>query len=302
MSDYRFDTDLLSLLPPWYRDVLDYQQICGSESEEFEALADSISAVADNFFFQTMDAGSIQQWERIFKITADPETETLDFRRARLLNRISTQPPFTLGFLYKKLDELIGEGEWAVSVDYPNYTLYVESSAEDQSYAQEVAVTIGSIKPAHIVYVNLPYLRSGILLNEEINLYFNTWNYRLGAWGLGELPFESVEDKGVIKVPSTPSIQSAMLNDTATFVSSDIAKARVNGTTVITSLTKTVSDNTVTVVYDVSTSIGSAITQLELLDSDSNVLTSATVYIPLSSETSIKHVIVTQEGVSNNGN
>ncbi|MBM6725194.1 hypothetical protein [Pseudoflavonifractor phocaeensis] len=55
MSNIQFDTDMLALLPPWYREILDYQQICQTEREQMEALADSIQAVADNMFFQTMD-------------------------------------------------------------------------------------------------------------------------------------------------------------------------------------------------------------------------------------------------------
>ena len=63
---------MLSLLPPWYRDVLDYQQICQTEQDQIEALAQEIGAVADNFFFQTMDASSVAQWEQIFKIVPNP--------------------------------------------------------------------------------------------------------------------------------------------------------------------------------------------------------------------------------------
>ena len=162
MNNLELDYDMLSLLPPWYREILDYQQICQTEQEQMQALAQEIGTVADNFFFQTMDVGSVSQWEQIFKIVPNTVTETLAFRQARLLNRISTRPPFTIWFLYQKLDELIGPGQWTVNVDYPNYTLYIESSAENQQYATEVAYTINSIKPAHIVFVNTPYVQTGI--------------------------------------------------------------------------------------------------------------------------------------------
>ena len=111
------DYDLLSLLPPWYREILDYQVICETEAQQFELLAQEIVAIADNFFFQTMDEGSVLQWEQILGIVANPSTETLGFRQARLINRISLRPPYTLGFLYQRLDELIGPGQWQVTVD-----------------------------------------------------------------------------------------------------------------------------------------------------------------------------------------
>ncbi len=292
---------MLSLLPPWYRDVLDYQQICQTEQDQIEALAQEIGAVADNFFFQTMDASSVAQWEQIFKIVPNPAAETLAFRQARLINRISTRPPFTIWFLQEKLDELIGPGQWTVSMDYPNYTLYIESSAENQQYATEVAYTVNTIKPAHIVFINTPYVQTSLALSESIELSQLVYNYRLGAWGLGLHPFAQEQSEGVIKLPTTPSIQPALLAGTANFVSGDIASARVNGTVMISDINKTVSGSTLTVTYSVPAESISEIDRLELLDADGNVLTSSTVYVPVEASTILKHIIPVAEGVNKNG-
>lgn len=297
----KLDTQLLPLLPPWYREILDYQEICQTEQEQFEALAAEITAVADNFFFQTMDAGAVSQWEQIFGIIPNPAVESLEFRRARVLNRVSTRPPFTLGFLYQKLDELIGPGGWTVTVDYPNYTLYIESSAENQQYATEVAYTVNKIKPAHIVYVNTPYLRSGLLLSESIELSQLTYHYQLGSWGLGVQPFATEQGQGVIKMPTTPSIQQALLTGVAGFVSGDIASARINGTVSVPDIEKTVDGSVLTVTYTVTQAQAETITQVELLGSDGTVLTSSAVYVPVTGSTIMKHTIPVSEGVAGNG-
>lgn len=295
MNNIQLDTDLLSLLPPWYRQILDYQEICQTEETQLEALAQEINAVADNFFFQTMDVSAISQWESILGIVATP-SETISFRQARLINRISTKPPFTLGFLYQKLDELIGPDQWKVTVDYPNYTLYIQSSAQDQSYATEVAYTIGKIKPAHIVYINTPFLESVLTLSETISQSNRQWNYNLGTWQLGVLPFSTDIDKGVIKMPSTPSIQTTLLNDVATFTSSDIAQAQLNGSLTISDLSKSVSGNTVTISYTVQPSQLSEITQVALQNSSGKNLTAANVYILVTDTVILKHSIPVQEG------
>lgn len=291
------DTNLLELLPPWYRKILDYQEICKTEQTQFELLAEEIQNVADNFFVQTMDSEAVSQWEKIFGIIPNPIVETIEFRRARILNRISTRPPFTLGFLYQKLDELIGPGMWTVTVDYPNYTLYIESSAENQSYATEVAYTIGKIKPAHIVYVNTPYTREGLLLSESIEVSQRIFNYRLGAWGLGIMPFASEEPQGVIKMPSTPSIQELLLTGVAGFVSGDIAKARINGSVIISDINKTTEGATLEITYTVTSAQVTEITGIELLDADNQVLTASTVYVPVTASTILKHIIPVKEGV-----
>lgn len=301
MNNIRFDTDLLSLLPPWYAEVLDYQVICQTEEAQLEALANEITAVADNFFFQTMDEGAISQWEQILGITANPAIETLSFRQARLINRLSTRPPFTLQFLSQKLDELIGPNQWTVTVDYPNYTLYIESAAQNQSYATEVAFTINRIKPAHIVYVNKPRIDSGLLLSETINLSQLVFNYNLGGWGLGVLPFATENPMGVIKTATTPSIQSTLLTGVANFVSGDIASAQINGTVSISELSKIVSGSTLTVTYTVPQSAAEAITSVALLDSSGNILTQSTVYIPVTGSTVLTHTIPVAEGVTTNG-
>lgn len=301
MNPIELDTDLLALLPPWYREVLDYQELCQTETAQFEALADEIIGVADNFFFQTMDEGAVSMWEQVFHIVPNPSTESLDFRRARVLNRITTRPPYTLGFLYQKLDELIGPGEWTVTVDYPNYTLYIESAAQNQNYATELAFTINRIKPAHIVWVNSPFVRTGLLLSETISSAQRTYNYKLGSWELGLLPFATDGPEGVIKMPETPSIRQALLTGVANFVSGDVASARVNGTIPIADLAKSVEGAELTVTYTVLPSQTTEITSLELLDGEGNVLTSSTVYIPVTTNVVMKHIIPVAEGVASNG-
>lgn len=301
MNPIELDTGLLALLPPWYREVLDYQELCRTETAQFEALADEIIGVADNFFFQTMDEGAVSMWEQVFQIVPNPSTESLDFRRARVLNRITTRPPYTLGFLYQKLDELIGPGEWTVTVDYPNYTLYIESAAQNQNYATELAFTINRIKPAHIVWINSPFVRTGLLLSETISSAQRTYNYKLGSWELGLLPFATDGPEGVIKMPETPSIQQALLTGVANFVSGDVASARVNGTIPIADLAKSVEGAELTVTYTVLPSQTTEITALELLDGEGNVLTSSTVYIPVTTNVVMKHIIPVAEGVASNG-
>lgn len=298
---YELDTSLMNHLPDWFAQILDFQEVMNAEQPSFDALADEIIAVADNFFFQTMDSSAIAQWEGIFNIVANPSTETMDFRRDRVLNRISTKPPFTLAFLYQKLDELIGPNQWTVNVDYPNYTLYIESSAQNQSYATEVAFTINRIKPAHIVYVNSPYTQSALWMSEEIDLTQRVYNYKLGAWGLGLLPFATENLMGVIKTPEMPSIQSALLNDVATFTSSDIASVKLNGTIDITSLTKQVTGNVCEVSYSVTPAQAETITQAQLLKADGTVLAQSTIFVPVDQGTVIKHKILVQEGVTTSG-
>ena len=287
-------------LPPWYREVLDYQQMCQTIGAQFALLAEEINRVADNFFLQTMDLETVQMWEGIFRIVANPATESLQFRRDRIINRISMRPPFTLRFLYQKLDELIGPGLWSVTVDYPNYALYIESNVDGQGYSQELIYTINHIKPAHITFINSPVAMSGVVLSERVSEISYTWNYVLnGQWLLGQEPFADEEEVQVIKLPQTPSIQSALLTGIADFVSGDVAAARLNGSIMVENINKSVQDSTLTITYQVTQAMTTEITQVELLAADGTVLTSMSAYVPVTETAVIKHVIPVQEGIIN---
>ena len=300
MNNLELDYLPCEQLPPWYREVLDYQQMCNTIGAQFALLAEEITRVADNFFLQTMDSETVQMWEGIFRIVANPATESLQFRRDRIINRISMRPPFTLRFLYQKLDELIGPGLWNVTVDYPNYALYIESNVDGQGYSQELIYTINHIKPAHITFINSPVAMSGVVLSERVSEISYTWNYVLnGQWLLGQEPFADEEEVQVIKLPQTPSIQSALLTGIADFVSGDVAAARLNGSIMVENINKSVSGSTLTITYQVTQAMTTEITQVELLAADGTVLTSMSAYVPVTETAVIKHVIPVQEGIIN---
>ena len=310
MLNLELDYKTYEPLPPWYREVLDYQQMCQTEEQQFALLAEEINRVADNFFLQTMDLGTVQLWENVFHITANPAVESLQFRRERIINRISMRPPYTLGFLYQMLDRLIGEGQWTVEVDYPNYALYIEAGAEGQSYWQELTYTVNHIKPAHITYISRPLLRTGMLLNERIESVRYEWNYHMdGTWALGAEPFADEIGLEVLKTPNIQSIQPELINDVANFASGDVAYARLNGSVLVGTLTKTVTPAStpggaaaLTVTYNVTPAMTDAITSVELMDSSGNALTRMSVYVPVTETVNLRHTILVQEGQLNANN
>ena len=213
-----------------------------------------------------MDLSTIEKWEEVLHILANPAAETLDFRRYRIINRVSTKPPFTLEFLRRKLDELIGPGLWSLDVDYPNYTLYIESNAQTQIYSQEVEFTINRIKPAHIFYIHRGVVISDAAVGEEIRCTQYRWNYELGAWNLGALPFADILNEEVVKMENTPSIQPLLLAKLLDVTADSIIAARVNGSIQITDISKTVQAGQLWVTCPVRLDQTDKITRVELLE------------------------------------
>lgn len=319
MPSFQIETDLRQYLPYWFREIAEFDAILTAEEGQWDALSEAISLVHDNFFFQTMDAPTVTAWERLIGILASPSTEGLDFRRARLINRLSTRPPFTLQFLYDKLDELIGPGKWSCEIDYPNYAIIIGASAQDVNWQGEILVTLGTIKPAHMVFTTRPEVWNVLLLDESVGLVKRVYHYYLGAWGLGldpfadtnqtfyyhlgewslgEKPFGDEEQLEVIVTPDQNTIHQNLLDQTAGFVAEDVAAARINGTVVISDLAKSSSGSQAEILYSVSQEQAATITQLELLDSEGNTLTSAPVYVPVLGYAAFKHTITAKEGNS----
>lgn len=291
------ETDICQYWPPWFREILDFQALCRTEGEELRVMAMFMERVHQNFFVQTMDEETAAGWEAIFRIVPNPVTETLAFRRDRILNRLSMHPPFTLTFLYQRLDALFGPGNWEVEVDYPNYTLYIEAAVEDQQYFSEMSVTMDIIKPCHIVYISRPRVAASFLVSESIMRTVGDYNYILGGWALGLLPFFSGKEEEVVKMASQPSIQQAFLDQAAGFVADDIKSVRINGEILITALSRSTVGNVASVGYRVLREQTEEVSRIELLDKAGTVLTTSAVYVPVAEETvAFRHAFIVKEG------
>jgi len=215
-----------------------------------------------------------------------------------ILDRLALRPPFTLTFLYKRLDGLFGPNNWTVEVDYPDYTLYIEADLSNQLYFRELSVTMGIIKPCHIVYVNRLRVETPILLSEQVERYKPQYNYILGSWELGRLPFMTILEKETVKMPEQTSIRPELLEQTAGFVAEDVKAVHINGSLTITALSRYTVGNAASVSYRVLREQTAEVTRIELLDGAGEVLTECTVSVPVLEEAvALRHIFAVKEGV-----
>lgn len=182
-----------------FQNIEEYQQIANTETIELDRLEAAIQQVLDNAFVLTSDEQSIKRREKELNIQADTSTETLDFRKQRILNRYQTHPPFTLRWLQRQLDRLVGEGMTIVSVDYANRILFVTANIDDAPVFNEVQHLVETVKPANMIYQQLTSVRDVIGLEERIKKQDVIWNYVLGSWNLGQKPFADLGPEEVIK-------------------------------------------------------------------------------------------------------
>jgi hypothetical protein len=296
MSDSRKAS---SYVPQIYKGFTEMEDLIAVEDNILDAAENEKKNLEDNQYVLTANEYGIEQYEDMLDIIPNPAVETLQFRRDRIINRLSMTPPFTFRFLKKKLDEIIGVGKWKAYIDFSTYTLYVESSANNQIWFEEILITMTNLKPANIVFINQPLITQGLVMSEEISYSTMQYNYVLGvSWVLGALPFLSYIDKGAIKLSNVSSLKDDLFQDVATFTASDIATVLLNDSLSISNfVTKQASANIVDIEYNVLASQIQTITNIKLKNSSGDVLSEAVVYVPLLEDVLMKHTITVKEDI-----
>lgn len=291
-----FNRTLKSYVPTYYKGVQEMDSLMETEQPIMTEYQSEMLRAFQNTFVITADIEGIETFEYMLGIIANPSIEDLEFRRARILNRLQMSPPFTFRFLENKLDEIIGPGKYKAYIDFDNYTLYIESSASDQNWFTELQFTINQIKPCNIVFVNVPYTLYKMNIGEQISYIRPKWNYKLGSWLLGKYPFTNSDGGAIIKMSDVHSIQPKLLNDTAQYIHDKIKTVLINDIVRIESFTTdSVSENEVVIEYPVTQQNVSEIRNIKLLDEEDNVLSSSDVYVAVNQTIMSKHIIRVEE-------
>lgn len=155
--------DLKSYIPKIYEEVDEIEAILEVEEPLFEGFEESIEKAFNNTFILKADSEGLKLFENILKIVSTP-SESLDFRRFRIINRMSLKPPLTIRWLRSVIDEVVGDEEYTCIMDYPQYTLHVNVMARDRSWYDELYYTLYQSLPANIkldlsnnVFVNVDH-------------------------------------------------------------------------------------------------------------------------------------------------
>ena len=287
-------------LPIAYEGIVEAETQQDSLSLEIDKLNTRYEQALMDQFIQFASEKAIGYYENIFRIVADPENESLQFRRDRVLSRMKIlTPPYTYYYLRAVLDGFFGVGKYTLDVNNDEYTITLESSAEDSMWYHEIQVSIVAVKPCNMIFINTPRVAYRLLTSEQIKSSAIIWNYKLdGTWLLGLKPFVTETTEEINKMPDVKSIQDIFITKNIQNWKDLINKSLLNNSVTITNLTKLEGDNDLTISYEVSSDTISSLTNIKLLDSANNILMNSNVFIPIDSYVIIKHIIKLEEGVN----
>lgn len=169
------NNEFLLSLPEHYHEIREYVELSKVYEQVFGQAKQKIDRLFDDQFVMTGSATSIQRRERMLRIQADPARESLQFRKKRIVNRLSIKAPFTERYLQQRIDYLFGIGRGRINVDVQNFILTLSASMQDALIFKEAQQTIEKIKPANMEYVATPWTRETILIQDRATV--KQWRY-----------------------------------------------------------------------------------------------------------------------------
>lgn len=287
--------------PHYYEGILETDEIIKSENDLFNWLFTIVQQAKENQFIAYANEQGIYAYEQLFQIKSDPENETLEQRRFRLLNRIQILSYFTMNYLREKLDNIFGTNNYEITMDYDNYTLYIKSSVANSFLYSEVSATVNKIKPANIVFVNVPMLTQNVGITEEVFAQKWWWNYIPSKWAVGQKPILSSQDLQKIKGKAVASLTEILMNHLKQYIGDISVKVMINNSVEVTDFVqKLVTGGYLRMQFKIPNweDIG-IITNLKLLDEKGFILSNDTVYVPIKSDSMIEYRFNVKELLEN---
>lgn len=152
-------TDLMQILPEYFRGVLEFKELMKTDQAVLTELEANIEQIRKNFYIQTADETTLAQKEALFDISASP-VEKIEYRRQRLLQKYNTIVPFSEDFLRDQLRELFGE-DFTLIVDATASKMKVSVTSSRYGAVDLLYNLLWDVIPAHIE----------IHANQQVNNY-----------------------------------------------------------------------------------------------------------------------------------
>lgn len=270
---------LKQYIPKVYEGVKEMDVLTDVQEQWFNILISITNKEYARFYIQTCDEIGVARFESVFKITPNPQIESLDFRKQRLLTRCNTTLPYSTVWLRAYLNAVIGQYNYELNIDYDNDIITLYGYLLDYSWAREATNVIRDTKPCNMVFINIPTMIESVGL-----LYWvdeNTWgssNWDDNNIWLDYSYLSSDQLVDYIKQPqSSPDFQN-LLNSVYSVI--------LNNDTQIMDLNITTKDDTIYVQFNVPENI-KLLEFVEILDNHNAQLVSTDCFIDTPSGTDI---------------
>lgn len=115
--------NLIEYIPPFLKDVREYNRIFVAEDIELRELDENLKSLITEVIVKTAKSYGLDRYEKIYNIKNT--SNNVGARRATILTRMNSRVPFTYKWLYYQLLENFGENGFEINLDYNNYSLEI---------------------------------------------------------------------------------------------------------------------------------------------------------------------------------
>ena len=145
----RAEETLRGQLPEYFRPIIELREILKAHGYSLDKLDETSEKVKDNNYIATCDEETIAYYEKLLGITYR-FGDTMEYRRARVLQKYNTIVPFSIEFLRDKLTELYGEDGYEMSVDSAACKLKIKVTSDRYGAIDLLYDLLWDVVPAHI--------------------------------------------------------------------------------------------------------------------------------------------------------
>lgn len=155
--NYRNNEKIFRAANDKYSGNLTMLAIYDAQLEELDSNSSLIYQVFLNNFVKHADIEGVRRFEAIFYIQADEEHESLELRKARIINKFAMQLPYTKIFIKQMLQTIFGEGNTEFNVEYSQYKVKVGIETDIEGLINETMKDLRNIIPANMIIEKILY-------------------------------------------------------------------------------------------------------------------------------------------------
>jgi len=173
------DRLIADYLPPVFKGFHAFMGIVDGEQVAVEALWDAVQQALEEQFIETAEENGLSRWEKALGITSRASEDYAE-RRFRILAVMSSQLPYTIRELEKRLVFLCTQDGYEVELDHENFSLSVSVALEARSSLETVQKLLEKMVPANIV------VSADLKYNQH--LHWSVWTHQaLSGYTHGQL-------------------------------------------------------------------------------------------------------------------
>lgn len=182
---------VLEALPVFYQGIREFNVLSTEQADQLDKLQAAFAQIENDQFILTSSESAIARREKDFRIIPDRRTETLDFRKRRLLARMRSRAPYTLRYLRQLLDSLLGSGKHSIDLDVLLFDLEVLVNVESSSFYNEVVKLLERVVP-----LNMTLETAVVYLTEYLLLRCESYDFSVEYKVTGKFHTAALEGSG----------------------------------------------------------------------------------------------------------